>query len=318
MFNPFAAHSEITVYPDRAAWLAARATPTIGGSDAPALWNDLGDIDGAFGDPLSLYARKLGGIPEPETEEKWLKRGRLMEPVILAEYQDEHPDDEVIKWPEYTVLTSKRWPWLTATLDFPIIPGTGDPFPLECKNRIAHAMGKWAETATLPVNLQCQHYLAVTGAPRAMVAVDFGSGTRFVDVPRDEELIELHVDATRRFLDTYLIPRVPPQASPSEASREALKALHTKWTHNTVVLPASAIEDAANYLKAKATIKAAKEIADGCQNRLLQLVGDHEHGVIVDAEKIGRYTVVMTRVRESQRKASTVAAYRRFDVKIGQ
>jgi len=125
--------------------------------------------------------------------------------------------------------------------------------------------------------------MAVFGVRWASIAAIVG-GNRFfsIDIERDDELIEMHVERCRDFWLNHVAERVPPPADGSEATREALAKLYKERDGVVVGLDAEAEAWAAKYREASATIKAAEKLKDEAGNHLKAAIGDASVGRFAD------------------------------------
>lgn len=173
-------------------WLKAR-TAGIGGSDVAAMlglskWKT----------PLQLYQEKRGELP-PQADNKAMRWGRYLEPVVRQAYADETGNEvrvveEMVRHPLYEHMI--------ANLDGIVIPTSGPRRVFEAKT--ARTGDGWGEPGTdqipQPYLLQVQHYMAVTSFVVADVAVLIGgSDFRLYEVPEDRELQDMLCDACGEF-----------------------------------------------------------------------------------------------------------------------
>lgn len=185
---------------DREAWLAKRRTG-IGGSDVAAIlglsrWKT----------PLDVYLDKRGELP-PQPDSEPMLWGRLLEPLILDEFQRRHG---VTVERGMAVIRDGERPWMLASLDG-FVPHLGAV--VEAKT--ARVADGWGEPGTdeIPAYYQTQvaHYLAVTGARLAFVPVLIGaSDFRVYQVERDEQFIDDLVEAERAFWHDHVLAGVAP------------------------------------------------------------------------------------------------------------
>lgn len=199
----------------REEWLAERATG-LGGSDAAAVCGC-----SPWATPLDVYTEKVqyldgyGGHGGVETSD--MRRGTLLEPVVLQLYTDEtgvlvHKSDQAI--------VSKLYPFMRANLDgiavngAPIleaktarykVPPGGNPAPEK----------RWGDPWTAEIPLvylfQCQHNMVVSGVDVCHVPVLFGDFEFAVyEVAADPEFRELMIAEEERFW-AMIQSRTPPE-----------------------------------------------------------------------------------------------------------
>jgi putative phage-type endonuclease len=144
-----------------AEWLAARRKG-VGGSDAAAIvglspWRT----------SLEVYLDKIGELVTDETPD--MRRGTLLEPVVLQMYADE--TGRFVHKPS-GIITNPKMPFALANLD----GIASDVIAVEAKTARTHT--GWGEPGTSDIPLvylcQVQHYLMVSELSHADVAVLFG------------------------------------------------------------------------------------------------------------------------------------------------
>ena len=165
--------------PDRAAWLAQRRNG-IGASDIAAV---LGISP--WKTPLQLYLDKRGELP-PQEDAPQLRRGRMLEPLVLDFYADE-TGHQVTRQQECVVGAE---PWMMATLDgFDAI----DNAPVEAKTVNAFSAQEFGEHGSdeVPLHYSAQvHWqMMLTDASTGYLAALIGSDDfRIFTIQRDRDL----------------------------------------------------------------------------------------------------------------------------------
>lgn len=139
---------------------------------------------------MQVYLEKTGQA-EPEPENEAMHFGKVLEAVVADEFAMRN--DYKLRRVNRTVR-HKKFPWMIAHPDR-LLPGDPMHAGLECKTA-----GRWykaedwgpSNTDEVPVEylLQCQHYMAVTGAGLWFLAVLLaGNEYRQYSIPRSEEII---------------------------------------------------------------------------------------------------------------------------------
>lgn len=196
---------------NRNEWLELRRTG-IGGSDAPSI---LGLTNWAS--PASVQADKWGLLDEPDDAEI-LRWGRRLEPVILAGLAEEL---SIAMHSDGRLLRSREHPFMTCTPDGITHSGAW----VQAKNTMLAS--EWTDGPPKRVWVQCQHEMAVTGAPE-MIAAALLLGSRLVwqTLYRDEGFIQdILIPAEAHFWKlTEAHEPVPPDGS--EHTKRALLALY--------------------------------------------------------------------------------------------
>lgn len=255
----------------REQWLEERRKG-IGGSDAAAVaglspWKS----------PVEVWLEKTGQV-EPEEPGEAAYWGTVLEDVVAREFSI-RTGLKVRR--RNAILQHPRYPWMLANVDRFVV---GENVGLECKTTSAYNAKEW-EGEEIPAQyiLQVQHYMAVTGAYSWWLAVLIG-GNRFIykKIGRDDELIEQLIEIEKDFWENHVLANVPPELDGSPASTEFVKKMYPQATLPSVDLPSQAKELIEELENVKADIKILEEQKNECENKLKQLLGEHEAGRIDD------------------------------------
>ncbi|MRH86040.1 hypothetical protein GFY24_00925 [Nocardia sp. SYP-A9097] len=193
----------------RAEWLRVRRQG-VGGSDCSAVMG----MAGKYGSPYTVWEDKTCRAPEIDESEAMLW-GNLLEPVIRAEAM--HRLGLTFTLPG--MLRSLENPWQQTNLD----GYASDGGIIECKNTGQWMAADWDGQVPDHAELQCQHNMAVTGAPHAWVAgLVGGNRLKIARVERDEDLIADIIAEESRLWHEHVLTDTPPPADPSEATKAAL------------------------------------------------------------------------------------------------
>lgn len=174
----------------------------LGGTDAPAA---LGQS--RWKTPLQLWAEKTGQIePEDISGKLPVRLGQRMEQIVVELFEEEtgmqcRRVNEAKFHPSY--------PFLGANIDRRIV---GDDAILEAKTASAWKAKEWqGEEFPIEYLIQVYHYLMVTGAKKAYLAVLIGNQS-FVwkQIDRDEELLADMCKREVEFWTKYVVPKVQP------------------------------------------------------------------------------------------------------------
>lgn len=258
---------------DRDHWLAVRRN-YIGASDSAGI---LGE--GYAGQSrYSIWADKCG-YPCEEMNAKRLKIGKLMEPALRAIFEEE--TGLACQDPgEHTILVSREWPWMSATLDGIAVCDDLGPIPVELKNVGHFAIDDWAADGPLKFQVQVQHQLAVTGAPAEYLFGLLGGNEPItILVERDEPFIAALVEETRKFYD-LVHSRTAPEIDGSEATARALRRLHPHDNGAVVQLPPEAMDWDEELTFVKTKLKDLEECERHYKNRIVAAIGDATFGVL--------------------------------------
>lgn len=200
-------------------WLRLRREG-VGGSDVAAIMGI-----SPWAGPYTVWAEKLG-LAEPEdiSGNPRVEWGTILEPTIVERVALAHPELEVRGNAGHMVMRSLARPWALATVDaMATDPETGERVVVEAKTAHYPSSKGWGDPADgadgVPAHYLCQvaHYLTVTGARRAIVAVLIdGYDLREYEVVPDEGDIEAVVGAVDGFWADHVLAEVPPEALASD------------------------------------------------------------------------------------------------------
>ena len=242
--------------------------------------------------PLEVFMEKTGRKAQVTETEK-MYWGRTLEPIIRAEFTRRTSlKTQVVPY----MMNHREYPYMLANIDGIVIEKDGTKCLLELKTAGTAAEKEWTEES-IPVEyyLQVQHYLFVTGLPKAYVAVLIG-GNKFQwqILERDEETIQTLVALESYFWSEYVLKDVPPPVDAN--SGEALAMLYpTAEKDKTIVLPLDADEMIAQWLEIKKAEEEIKTAKATCENQLKALLKDAESGTTANG-----YTVRWTAYTQSR------------------
>lgn len=283
---------------ERSEFLAERQRG-IGGSDAPVILEL-----STFKTPLGLWMEKTGRTVET-ADNAILRRGRRLEPVVIAEYQDE--TGRAVTPGGFR--THEKFPWLIGHLDGLTTGRETEGFlegVLECKSANAFRVSAWEDEAPLVAQVQLQHYLAVTGLPWGSIAGLLGGLVfRYQDIERNEEFIGQMLEREAEFW-RLVETDTPPEPTAQDA--KAIGQLYASVTGESVHLPPESAEWDRRRLEASAEIKRLEEIKAEAENKLKFAIGHAEAGILPDGAV---YTFKTQSRAEHVVKASTFRVLRR-------
>lgn len=197
-------------------WLESRKKG-IGGSDAASIagfnkWKS----------PVVVYMEKVGEVESESSNAEAAYWGNVMEATVAKEFS-ERTGMKVRK--RNAVLQHPEHEWMLANVDRLIV---GKNEGLECKTASEYLKDEWTGDETpMAYLLQCQHYMAVTGAEAWWIAVLIG-GNKFVykKIERDDELIANLIDLEKEFWEEHVLKQEPPEMDGSDASAALLKSMY--------------------------------------------------------------------------------------------
>jgi putative phage-type endonuclease len=200
---------------ERDEWLEHRRCG-IGGSDAAAIaglnpWKS----------SISVYLDKIGQGKPMEDNER-MRIGRDLEDYVAKRFEEAtgmkvRRRNAVLQHPEYD--------FMLANVDRLLV---GKDEGLECKTTNSYAKKDW-EDEEIPVHyeIQCHHYMAVTGYKAWWIACLIGN-EKFVykKIERDEDVINHLVQIEKEFWESHVMPKQMPAPDGSEDSGEIIKMLY--------------------------------------------------------------------------------------------
>lgn len=237
----------------------------IGGSDVAAICGL-----SRYKSPMAVYLDKIGELPPIEDNPK-MKAGRMLEPLIADWFAE---DTGMKVWRQNAIFQHKEYPHMLANIDR-WLPGQNAG--LECKNTGEYAKGDWEGTqAPTEYILQCNHYMAVTGADRWYIAVLIGGWDfQWRVIERDEELIKNLIDVEKGFWDNHVLANQPPAFSHQDT--DYLKEMYPNSQDSlSIDLPEEAYDIVKAFDEARAAKKAAEMIEETAKNQIKGMMGEAE------------------------------------------
>jgi len=239
---------------DRQAWLERRRAG-IGGSDVAGIlglsrWRT----------PLDVYLDKTGQA-EPTPDNEPMLWGRLLEPLVIAEFSRRHG----ITVDALTgVLEHSQHSWMLASLD-----GWAPDLKAVVEAKTARTADGWGEPGSdeIPAYYQTQvaHYMAVTGAQMAFIPVLIGaSDFRTYQVQRDQDFIDDLVEAERAFWHDHVLAGIPPDPiNAADAAR-----LWLRDNGETLEVPPEIVDDVDELRALRSDAKDLEERIGSIEDRL--------------------------------------------------
>ena len=291
---------------DRAHWLELRRNG-IGGSEAAAIVG----VD-PWSTPFEVFHDKKGNVPAKE-QTRFMEWGHRLEDSVRRWFADE-TGLEVVK--RDVMYAHPKHPWMLANLDAEV----GDDAILECKNTDARNADDWEDGPPLHYTLQTNHYLAVSGRRRAYVAVLIGGNDpRYFTLERDDELIDMLIAREERFWFDHVVADVEPDVTGRIGDTDVLRGLYPGETGSEMILPPDVVRLLLDRAAAKKAIKAAEAVVDDCENRVKQILGDHEIGLGVDGSTLCTWkSNLTTKFNQKQLKEDHPEIYEQYAYKAPQ
>lgn len=245
-------------------WLGWRRKG-LGGSDIAAICNM-----SRYKSAMNVYLDKIGELPPLEDNPK-MKAGRILEPVV-ADWFSEETGYKV--WRQNALFQHKEHDFMLANIDR-WLPGQNAG--LECKNTSEYCREDWSGTqAPREYILQCNHYMAITGADRWFIAVLIGGWDfQWRVIERDEELITGLIQVERGFWHEHVLAKVPPAFSHQDT--EFLKGMYpSSDSAKSIELPEEAYPVMQKLFEARRVKNEANEQEESAKNQIKGFMGDAE------------------------------------------
>lgn len=279
----------------REEWLRYR-TQGIGGSDVSAIAGI-----SPFKSAHQLWLEKTGQAEPGQVGSECAHFGTLLEPVVRKEFTER---TGIRVRQKHMLLQSEEHSFMLANLDGVIREGDGMAV-FEAKTASAYKQEIWEEGIPAPYLLQVQHYMAVTGAKRAYVAVLVG-GNHFLHhvVGRDDEMIGKIIAMEKFFWENYVLGGAEPVPDGSEATTEYFNSKFRRSNGETVELPDEALPVCAEYERLSEELKKLEAAKAAAANQLKSYLREAETGVAggrtVTWKLVSRSTVDTKRLKEEQ------------------
>lgn len=209
----------------REEWLKYRKMG-IGGSDAGAICGL-----NPYSTAISVFRDKTEDeISDYDNEA--MRQGRDLEEYVARRFTEETG----FKVRRVNAMYQKdEHPFMLANVDRMLV---GKNIGLECKTANTLNADKWKD-GNIPEHyqIQCHHYMAVTGASSWYIAVVIlGKEFKYVQINREEELIRNLVSIETDFWCNYVLKGIMPDPDGSKASDEIINQYFKYATQEKVIL----------------------------------------------------------------------------------
>lgn len=197
---------------DHETWLQYRKKG-IGGSDA-------GSICGLnpYSTAISVFQDKTQPQVEEKADNEAMRQGRDLEEYVARRFTEE-TGKKVRR--ANAIFYQEENPFMLANVDRLIV---GENAGLECKTASAYSADKWKD-GHIPESyeIQCHHYMAVTGADAWYIAcVVLGKEFIWHKIERDEETIQMLIQIETDFWYQNVLADKMPAPDGSKAAEELL------------------------------------------------------------------------------------------------
>ena len=207
-------------------WLRYRKQG-IGGSDAGAICGLNPYIS-----PMSVFYEKTSSEVEDYDNES-MRQGRDLEEYVARRFMEE--TGLKVRRPN-AMYQNEEYPFMLANVDRLI---SGENMGLECKTTSAYNADKWTgDSVPAHYEIQCHHYMAVTGAKAWYLAVVIlGREFKYKKIERDEELIQNLIAIEKEFWEGHVLSGNIPDPDGSDISNEVINRYFPTALKKTITLP---------------------------------------------------------------------------------
>ena len=131
---------------------------------------------------------------------------------------------------------SEEYPFMLANVDRLI---SRENMGLECKTASAYNADKWTgDSVPAHYEIQCHHYMAVTGAKAWYLAVVIlGREFKYKKIERDEELIQNLIAIEKEFWEDHVLSGNMPDPDGSDISNKVINQYFPTARKKTIPLP---------------------------------------------------------------------------------
>ncbi len=196
-------------------WLEQRKNG-LGGSDIAAI---LGL--NPYRSAISVFLDKTGKSEVIEDNEA-MRQGRELEDYVAKRFEEKSKkkvrrNNFILQHPEHYFMLANIDRWIV-----------GENAGLECKTtNIFNYKAYQNEGAPAQYELQCMHYMAVTGADKWYLAVlVYGKDYLVFEYQRDEEMIDMIIQAEKHFWENYVLKNVMPPTDGSIDAENLIKNMY--------------------------------------------------------------------------------------------
>ncbi|CEJ74248.1 phage-type endonuclease [[Clostridium] sordellii] len=197
-------------------WLKSRQAG-IGGSDSSAIaglnpWKS----------SIQLYMEKKEENPQ-EIKSLRMELGNRLEGLVAELFTEETG----LKVRNVNgILKNGKYPFALANIDRAIV---GEKAFLECKTTNSFALKEWQDGVPPHYEIQCLHYMAITGATHCYIAALIGnSDFIWYKIERDQETIDYLMQIEKEFWEENILKDIVPLPDGSDAYSEYLKEKYKK------------------------------------------------------------------------------------------
>lgn len=199
------------------------------------------------------------------------------------------------------MMQSENYPWMLANVDRKI---SSENAYLECKTANAYKASEWADgKCPESYEIQCHHYMAVTGADAVYLAcLIMGIDFVIVKIERDESIINDLIKIESEFWNEHVLKCVMPPPDGSEAAKEVISEIYSSTCEGDIDM-SDDVEKLNRLDELDELIGNLKTEQEQLKQELMVRMGEFETGYINDRKitwkmQNGRTTIDGKRLRE--------------------
>ena len=205
-------------------WLLHRKKG-IGGSDAASVF----ELN-PYKSPVNVYVDKNSEEVDEKDQLK-LKIGREFKNFIAKEFS-------LITGKQVRningILRNDNYPFAIANIDKGVV---GEKAFLECKVNNFYSKKDWQKGVPIHYEIQCHHYMAVTGATHCYIAALIGSEDILIHkIDRDEEIINSLMKQEETFWNECILGDKAPTPDGSEKYSKYLKSKYKETKGESLII----------------------------------------------------------------------------------
>lgn len=258
--------------PTREEWLRLRNTLGIGASEIAAI---CGLNPSNWTTAFDVWAQKKG-YAEPKEESYPMRRGRLVEQALAAEFAQ--VTGKVAHRTLNIIFTNEKYPNVFCTPD----SFTDDDEIVEFKN-VSSLPGTqgwgeaWSDVVPVHYLAQVTLQMGILERDHALMGVDFGNREyRVYDVPFDKAFFEAMVARAQHFWRTHVEDDVPPEPVVGEHAAEYIEKLHPKSITQKREATETELRLVRTYAAIRARITFLENVKEDIGNQIRLSIGDSE------------------------------------------
>jgi len=239
-------------------------------------WNtgsDAGSVCGLnpYASPMSVYYDKTREDTEDYDNES-MRQGRDLEEYVAHRFMEE--TGLKVRRSNF-IYQNEEYPFMLANVDRLIV---GDQVGLECKTASAYNADKWSgDSIPAHYEIQCHHYMAVTGAKAWYLAVVIlGKEFKYKRIERDEALIKNLIAIEKGFWEDHVLTKTMPGPDGSEISNEIINSYFPAAVKQKIELPSYMNEKLRRRDEIRDLLKKMEQEQNQIEQEIKLFMGEYE------------------------------------------